>query len=150
MAFFIKLREDTTFEEFEELCVKGELVIGDFREEFNAPVEIWSAWDYKKQWLAAIERFTQNTGENKCALVVQMRNPGGSEFILCWNLHREGERIFIRNQMVFCQGNEALIEEGVFDRLIGDRETESEDGEKISEWETSMDDVLEFARTLRG
>jgi hypothetical protein len=124
---------------FGEKCQLCEIEIGGFYERFAAPIETWPIEKYLEQWESAVNQIVN--GVMKAYLVAAMRQPKKTNFIVVYSLYREGYRVFVRNQMILCKGNEKQINtEEVID-LINDREVRNQCEEKISEWETSLEDL---------
>ena len=127
---------------YDEVCCWCMITIGDFSERFAAPTEIWGLEDYKEQWQRAL--ISINQGAKKAHLVAAMRDPANSDFISTYVLYREGDRVYVQNQIILCEGNEQAIASGNLEKLVEERETETEDGTKISEWSTSLDQIKAF------
>jgi hypothetical protein len=139
MAFSIKVLDEPKGDVFGEYCSWCQIDIEGFYERFPAPVEVWDIGRYKQQWRDCIQRVAQGT--SKDYLVTAMRDPWSTDFISLFVLYREGEDVFIQNQIVLCEGNEAQISRMEMLDLIEDRETHTDDGEEISEWKVSIGEL---------
>lgn len=122
---------------------KGEIQIEKHKESFYIPVEWWTLEDYERQWKEGLERI--KTRDTSC-LVTAIYDPRKRPFIEWWLLYKEGNIIYIQNQIVL---------EEIYSQLIGDKSFTSEtcynfiepkepklqpDGYEISEWEVKLDD----------
>lgn len=124
---------------------KGQITIGDFQENFYMSIDNWSVPDYKKQWKEGIERI--KTHDSSC-LVVNFAGSIENPWIELWTLYREGETIFIHNQYLFyevfqerSQGLPSFDSKSCYLYIALPRQTVSESGRKISEWQTTIHDL---------
>lgn len=133
------------------LAYVGQIVIGDFTERFDIPIDSWSIEQYKQQWKEGIKRLEKH--DYSC-LVVTAQNLRYNPLIETWVLYKERDMVFIQNELL----NREIIKEyhlsldlSVFNDktcyqfVTYPRETITEDGTKISEWKISVDDF--FAST---
>jgi len=116
----------------------GRVQLGDFIERFIAPLGRWDQSDYKRQWIDGAQRLID--GERRSAFMVEAGR-------LWWTAWRDGSKIYIQQQLLIdedlspaCTARAANLP---YD-LIGTRESHSEDGEMLSEWLISLDDLREF------
>ncbi|MEU9179133.1 hypothetical protein AB0C90_20170 [Streptomyces sp. NPDC048550] len=121
----------------------GRIVIGDFVETFRVPLGFWSESDYRRSWRQAFDALKDGLNSRSC-LLVSMTDPENSNFLTCWPMYRDGENVYIQNAIIFLGELELGFDTGEPWASIGPRCTIDEDGNKISEWETSMDSVRNF------
>ncbi len=124
----------------------GLIVIGDFEERFEASLSYWAVEDYQKQWKQALERII--AGEPKSSLITSMHDPQNANFVTWWLLYRDGQQVHVQNQLLFMDqisGPYDLANPYVY---IPDRETVDEDGNRISEWRTTIAEIEEFLKAL--
>jgi hypothetical protein len=129
--------------EFGELSSRGQITLGEFSEEFVAPLVFWTVGAYRKQWREAAKRIL--IGYEDSCFVTAMRRSLFDGAIFLWPAYREGEAVHIQQKLVL-----PGTVEGSFDPLnpyaqVTKRQTLSEDGKLISEWQVSVGD---FARYL--
>jgi len=129
-----------------EKCLHGIIQIGDFDERFNVPIEMWSIPDYKRQWREGIERFL--AGEISSCLVVGMRNPLRGVFINTWSMYVDREQVVFQNQILLCKQIRRRFTGHNFYDFIEPRETQTEDGEPISEWTVCRNAIVEYLKSL--
>ena len=113
----------------------GRVTCGAFQERFVAPVECWTRADYERQWLEAARRLLG--GADRTGFFTE-------PYRFWWTVWREGERVFV-HQEYLVPGRYA----GPYDgrtpyEIIGERQTPSEDGGRISEWEVALRDIRDF------
>ena len=147
MAFNISQTNLPPEEIYDEWCQWCEIRISDFSERFVAPIEQWMLEDYDQQWKIAATRIIQ--GAVKGYLMASMRDPEKSDFVSVYAMYREGERVYVQNQIIICRGNEETIRSGDLSSLVNDREIETEDGERISEWKTSIEELKRFVESTK-
>ena len=139
--------EDKAIEsEFNETVLPAYIIIGDFKEGLQIPVTYWSVEQYYASWLACLEEGIRD--ESKSTLVVSMYAPKDINFLFSWILYFRGENVIIQNKIIFSEG----IDDFSINRLneyAGEYEAYS-DGEKVSEWYTTVDEVREFICYLKG
>jgi CdiI N-terminal domain len=121
----------------------GRIVIDDFTETFRAPLGFWHESDYRRSWRRAFEVLNANPHSTSC-LMTSMTDPSDSNFLVCWPMYREDENVYLQNAMIFLDE----IEEGFDPEMpwgyVGPRQTQDEDGNKISEWTTSVSSLRKF------
>jgi len=133
-----------------DIACYGEITLGSFHERFQSTLFFWSISDYRKQWVHAIERII-NADNSTSALITELRDPVLADEVIgrWWVLYREGENVYVQNQLIF---RKYLT--GEFNPLdpyahIPKRETETDEGDKISEWEVKLHDMREFLKSQK-
>jgi len=117
------------------LALRGRTMLGEYQEEFLAPLGYWSRVDYQRQWVEAARRLL--AGAERTGFFT-------SAFQFWWIMWREGAAVYVHEQ--------AMVEDSLiapFDpadpyHQIGERYTVSEDGAEVSEWRLSVADIEEF------
>lgn len=124
----------------------GEIVIGDFRERFESPLDYWSIKDYQSQWKEALRKTIE--GNAKSCLITSLNDPRSSNFYIWWPIYRENESVFIQNHLFFL--DEAPEPFDLYNpyKFVKERVTINEDGQKISEWTVSMDEISDFVKQI--
>ena len=130
--------------EFGEPARRGRITLGDFSEEFVAPLVFWSAEDYRKQWVEAAERIMN--GQPCSCFVAAMRESlrGGPVFL--WPAYKDGEVVFVQHRFLSPETVTGGFEPSNPYAQVGERRTLSEDGEPISEWQVSVEDMAGYLR----
>ena len=141
--FDIHLTNDIVTElESNILAVYGKITAGDLAEIFIASLVIWDAEKYESQWRTAVERVV--AGESKSALVVSYADPSIAEFLIWWLLYREGDSVYLQNQMLFFDRLKEPWYPGDLQRYVPDRRTVNESGIALSEWVVALQDFREW------
>ena len=123
----------------------GELVLGEFKENFVASLYQWNKVDYETQWRDAIKALIEGS---KSALIVEYVSPEFSSKLEWWPMYRMENVVYIQNHLLFYdQLTRPFTLENMFS-FVKDRVTVNEDGNRISEWSVKLSDVEDFARTL--
>jgi hypothetical protein len=121
----------------------GRIVIGNFAETFRAPLGFWNESDYRRSWRQAFQVLNANPHTTSC-LMTSMTDPDNSNFLVCWPMYREGEDVYIQNAILFLEEIKETFDPAAPWNCVGPRRGVDEDGNKISEWITSMDSLREF------
>jgi hypothetical protein len=120
----------------------GEIVIGDFHERFESPLDYWSVKDYQSQWKEALMRIIE--GHEKSCFITSINNPRSSNFYIWWPIYREDESVFIQNHLFFL--GEAQEPFNLYNpyKSVKERVTINGEGQKISEWMVSINEISDF------
>jgi hypothetical protein len=122
----------------------GRITIGDFTETFVVPLGFWDESDYRRSWRRAFEVLDDAADSTSC-LMTSVTDPRESDFIVCWPMYRAGEVVYIQNAMIFLDETGAEdFDPAVPWRFVSPRQETDEDGNKVSEWITSMGSLREF------
>lgn len=117
----------------------AEIVIGDHREITEVPLQYWRPEQYREQWRAAFERITD--GQPTACLITGMHDPRTANFIMWWPMWREGDTVYIQNQILFMDKIRKNFKENEPYSHVPKRVTVTEEGEKISEWSTKVSEM---------
>ena len=128
--------------EFGEPVVRGRITLGEFEEEFVAPLVFWSAEDYRRQWREAAELILRGTG--KTCFVVAMRASPADGAIFFWSAYKFGSAVYFQHQLLLPETVSGNFDPSNPFAQIGERQVRSETGERISEWQVSWEDILRF------
>ena len=125
-----------------ELSQRGRITLGAFSEQFISPLVFWTADDYRKQWIEAAQRII-DSAERSCFVTSMYESPS-SGVIFLWPAYRLGEEVYFQHRLILPEHVK-----GIYDPLnpyaqIGERETKSEEGEQISEWQIDLSDIARF------
>jgi hypothetical protein len=126
----------------------GEIRLNDFVERLEVPVVFWSADQYEQQWEDGVNRLL--SGALKSCLITAMYDPKAANFIVWWPMYRAGDVVILQNQILFLDRLALPFDPLDPYRSIGDRITASEEGEAISEWILSFDELLLARHGHRG
>lgn len=121
----------------------GRIIIEGFTETFRVPLGFWDESDYRRSWRQACEVLNASPHSTSC-FMTSMTDPSNSNFLTCWPLYREAEDVYIQNAIIFLDEIAEPFDPAAPWRSVGPRYQIDEDGNKISEWITSMDSLREF------
>lgn len=117
------------------LALRGRATLGDYKEEFLAPIGYWTRGDYERQWIAAARRLL--TGADRTGFFTQALR-------FWWVIWREGGDVFVHEQILVEDASFGPLDPADPYRQIGERYTVSEDGEQVSEWRLEIADIEGF------
>jgi hypothetical protein len=151
MNFLINLT-DQEFVDGDERFQVGDIQIGEFHETFMASLSYWTKLDYLIQWKVALTRICN--GNDKSCLITSMFDPSIANFIFWWTLYLDENTVHIQNQILFLNLlDKPFLELNPYE-FIRTRETVTDEGDKISEWDVDVDDIkvylnLQFGDTFQ-
>jgi hypothetical protein len=124
----------------------GRIQIGDFQEKFEINVSFWEPKNYVNHWNRSILRIANK--EEKSCLITSLSDPRNSNFIFWWPMYRDKDKVFIQNGVLFLdEVSDSFTLENPYEN-IPDRETVSEDGEPISEWEIGIESLKNYLASV--
>jgi hypothetical protein len=120
----------------------GIIHLGDYEEVFVADTSFWTVADYEHQWKSGLDRAV-NQGLASC-LITSMHDPMDAEMLFWWLLFPAGERIFLQEAILrFNQLHRSFNPNDLYS-YIPERRTHNNEGRRISEWEVSRNEIVEF------
>jgi hypothetical protein len=123
-------------------AVYGRIHIQDYSETFVASLACWSPTQYEQHWREACQRLI--SGARESALISSYVEPPMSEFLTWWPLYREGEIIYVRNEiLVYSQLSHPFSVESPWS-AIRKRQILSDEGLEISEWTMGIRSIREY------
>lgn len=129
-----------------ELVLPGKIIFGSDYDDFLSPISYWSRESYISHWKRALGLILD--GRDRSALITRMYSPNSANFIFWWVLYLEKDSIVFQQHILFLEELDCKFNEENFTKFIPDRENVSEDGERISEWEVSFNDLEDFYNHL--
>jgi hypothetical protein len=127
----------------------GRIVVDDYEETFSAALDVMSKRDYMAQWVAGIKRILR--GHETSAIVTSYADRGGEILGMWYSLYRQADTavVLIHNHLMLRDvvgGNFAVAR---YFEFVPPYESVNEDGERISEWLTSVSDLTECHTRLQ-
>ena len=119
----------------------GGIELGSESDGFASDLSSWSQRDYEAQWREGIARL--GAGERSSALITSYAGPAAA-FHFMWPMWRVGKDIVFTERLVPGEAIQASNIAESFYRAVGERRSQSEDGEQISEWLVPFSEVLSF------
>lgn len=141
MAFNIR------FVEITNTLGHGEIVLDQFAEHFESPLDFWTVSDYEKQWKVGVSRILD--GETKSVLVTAMYPPDTANFIMWWVIYRDGSTVVFRNHMLLTDQLPQPFDVRNIYNLIPDRLPSDDTEFPVSEWSVSFASMNSFLRDKR-
>ena len=123
----------------------GRITIGDFSELFSMSLGFWSPEDYRNHWIAALVHLDAASDVTSC-LISSVTHPSQSNFVFCWPLYRDGDAVLVQNRILFLDELESPLDLARPWSVLKARESISEDGDAISEWLTTIDEIRDYQR----
>jgi hypothetical protein len=112
----------------------GEIIIGSFRERFAAH---WRDEEDPSaivaEWTESLQRLT--AGDSAVALRTDPR--------FAWLLYRDGQKVYVQQQLLAQTWDGSLDAHGNI-ASVPPRRVLTEEGAKISEWRTTVEDIKDF------
>jgi hypothetical protein len=130
--------------EFDEPTVRGRITLGNFSEEFIAPLVFWTVDDYRKQWREAAERLSD--GHDRSCFVASMRESLSDGTVFLWTAYKLADNVFFQHKLLLPETVKGNFEPSNPYAQVDERQTETEEGQQISEWRVSISDVAWFQR----
>lgn len=133
----------------DEPVLKGLLKVDNkLNEEFYASISYWDRSNYISQWKEALHSISQ--GIEKSAIITNMYNPKTANFICWWPMYLVNKNIILQNHILFINElNEPFNERKIF-TYIPKREIVDDEGNRISEWIISQNDIYKMLKKLEN
>lgn len=144
MSFSIELHDKKPKKIHNILTYVASIKINDFYETLHIPVDWWDINEYKQQWKEAVENLRKH---GKSCLIVAIHNPKIDLYLNWWVLYKEGNTVYIQNQMFIDHtykeflGNTIITRENCYN-FISERSITNEYGDKISEWSVTWPELV--------
>jgi hypothetical protein len=122
------------------LALRGRTVLGNYSEEFMSELGFWTRRDYEQHWLQSAARILN--GGSKAAFFT-------SAFQFFWAMWRNGNLLLVHEHLLLPEMQAAIATENLHS-VVPEYEAASENGETISEWRISIDEMREFHQRRIG
>jgi CdiI N-terminal domain len=132
----------TGFDEQDPLVATGELRLGKDHENFQSVLGFWSVDEYQQSWTAGLQRLL--AGESTSCLATSVSDPASANFVEVWPLYRRGPDVFVQNSLLFLDQLSHEFDPAAPWQSVAPRSVVDEDGQVISEWRVSVDDIRDF------
>lgn len=135
----------TGFDEEDPLVAIGKLRLGEDDEYFESVLGFWGAADYEQSWSDGLRRIL--AGKSTSCLATSVTNPSSANFVEVWPLYREGSDVYVQNSLIFLDQLSHEFDPDAPWESVAPRSVVDEDGQTISEWRVSLDDIREYLET---
>jgi hypothetical protein len=132
----------TGFDERDPLVAIGLIRLGEHREYFGSVLTFWGTDDYKGIWDAGLRRLL--VGASTSCLATSVLEPSSANFVEVWPLYREDAKVYVQNCLLFLDQLSHEFDPSAPWESVYPRSVLGEDGQRISEWQVSIDDIGEF------
>ncbi|KJH72403.1 hypothetical protein [Aliterella atlantica] len=130
--------------EFNQPAIRGRITLGDFSEEFVAPLVFWTVDDYQKQWREAAERIV--AGEARSCFAASIRESPDDGAIFIWTAYKLADTVHFQHKLLLPETVKGTFEPLNIYAQVDERQTKTEDGFQISEWQVTVKDVAYWLR----
>ena len=127
--------------EGERLYSWGRLTLGQFQEEFQAPLYDWAPGDYVAHWLESAQRLIR--GAPVAVFLTHMMRPDAA-YHLGWPAWREGDRVVVQERLFQREHLNGDFDPEFPEVHVGERQETSIEGARISQWTVGLRDIVGF------
>lgn len=124
----------------------GRIKVGDFTETFRMDLSFWTVDEYRQSWRRALAELQRAEKVTSC-LISSITDPECSNFISCWPMYRDGDAVYLQNSIIFLAELDEPFDPQEPWRYVQPRSSVDEDGNRISEWVTSVSQVRQFCES---
>lgn len=121
----------------------GQIRVGEFAETFLMSLTCWTVDDYRSSWDKAMRRLEGARDATSC-LVASITDPAVTNFLPCWPMYRDGNDVYVQNSIIFLDQLDEPFDVWEPWRYVEARQSVDEDGNRISQWATSVSEVRRF------
>ncbi|CAL9560575.1 hypothetical protein [Streptomyces sp. enrichment culture] len=104
----------------------------------------WGVDEYRASWTRALQVLVQGASDATSCLVASITDPASSNFVFCWPLYRSGSIVHVQNAIIFLDELQEEFVPAEPWRFVQPRSTIDDDGQEISEWQTTVSEVMAF------
>jgi len=119
---------------------KFRIIIDDMSEIFMSPLSYWSVSDYFGHWRTSIEKIASRKVD-RSIFITEMYDPGHANFIRYWVAYAESSSVFFQENILFLDDVKRPFDLDNIHLFIPNREIINEDGDQISEWAISLEEI---------
>ncbi|HRK56307.1 MAG TPA: hypothetical protein PLQ67_02145 [Burkholderiaceae bacterium] len=129
----------------------AKVIFGNEEEVFPLFSDCWSEKKFEAQWLDALTKLSSAKGNARTALVTEIYTPNVNQAIRWWLLYREGQDLWIREQLVTRDQFPENFDPMAAGNFVPPRSKHdaNNDGFVVSEWHVSMEDLAKFLASLK-
>lgn len=134
----------TGFDEQDPMVAIGVIRLGEDHEYFESVLGFWGLDDYNAIWTAGLRRLISGTSTS--CLATSVTDPSSANFVEVWPLYREESDVYVQNHLLFLDQLPHELDPTEPWESVHPRSVVDEDGQRISEWRVSIDDIEEFLK----
>ena len=121
---------------------RGSITLGQYSEQFLAAAWLWPRTRYEEQWRGAASALVQ--GAARSAFITSFSHPDAHHNVI-WPAWREGNRVHIQNRLLLREHLPAVLDPERIEEFVGERRVTSDEGEAISDWTVTLEEIRAFA-----
>lgn len=122
--------------------------VGEFSEANWMTLRYWSLDDYRKSWKMACERLIQR---HNAAFVTCMMPPSEADYLVWWPAYPlDSETVAVQHHLLMFSQRPEPFDESRLWEFVRPRQVINEDGETVSEWTCTFNEVRTFLEELKG
>jgi hypothetical protein len=125
----------------------GRLTLGAFLEEFQAPLHEWAPGDYTAHWLESAQRLLK--GAPVAVFLTHMMRPDAT-YHIGWPVWLEGDRVYVQERLFLRDQLNGPFDPEYPEVHAGLRREISPEGERISQWQVGLRDLVAFVNRRQG
>jgi hypothetical protein len=125
----------------------GRLTLGAFREEFQAPLHEWAPGDYTAHWLESAQRLLK--GAPVAVFLTHMMRPDAT-YHIGWPVWLKGDRVYVQERLFLRDQLNGPFDPEYPEVHAGLRREISPEGERISQWQVGLSDLMAFVNRRQG
>ncbi|WP_333320708.1 hypothetical protein [Microcoleus sp. B4-C1] len=146
--FSIEFLLNVSKKQMEKDSCYGSIQIGSFQENFLSSLSFWSMQDYEIHWKKALQRIV--SGYKSSCLITSMYDPTRANFIEWWPICRVENLLYFQDGILLLDSIKIPFDISDPFQYVPEREIYTEQGEKISEWIVTVEDVENFLCDLNA
>ena len=121
---------------------RGTITLGNHSEEFLAAAWLWDADRYERQWRDAARDLLAE--RDRSAFITSFIHPDAHHNVI-WPAWRVGRIVYIQNHLTSRHQLHGVLDVDHIHRFVRERSTTTEDGQAVSEWVVTLDELAAFA-----
>jgi hypothetical protein len=132
--------------EGERLFNWGRITLGDFIDEFQAPLFDWAPGDYAAHWLESAQRLLR--GAPVAVFLTHMVHPT-APYHLGWPAWRRDDRVYVQERLFLRDQLDGDFDPEFPEVHAGPHQETSAEGVKIAQWVVSVRELQDFVERRR-
>lgn len=127
--------------------LRGKVVFRNFEEPFRTTNKFWSKDQYYTHWIKELKALI-NGNKLKTGLITDMQDPTSKHSCIdVFSMYKFESITYIQNRILVIEEMKEKFNPELIEQYIYDRQIYSEDGDKLSEWQVSVQDIKDFLAT---
>jgi len=129
---------------FEETGYRGKIIIDDFEEYFFSSDSFFKKEDYYRHWLKSVGLLFKYS---KAFFLTDVHDPNNVDYCTAWECHLLNDVVYFQENLLLDEGY--CLRDVIYSSVeIEDIEFTTDDGYKISTWQTDVRSINDFKKRL--